>query len=58
VVDPASGLCQGCGRSLTEFGGWMSYSDAERTRLMAELPQRLEAMRLEAMRGAKTSAEV
>jgi len=58
VVDPASGLCQGCGRSLTEIGGWMSYSDAERARVMAELPKRLDAMRLEAMRGAKTSAEV
>ena len=53
VVDPASGLCQGCGRSLTEIGSWMSYSDAERARVMAELPKRLEAMR-----GAKTSAEV
>lgn len=58
MVDPASGLCQGCGRSLTEIGGWMSYSDAERARVMAELPKRLDAMRLEAMRGAKTSAEV
>jgi len=58
VVDPASGLCQGCGRSLAEIGGWMSYSDAERARVMAELPKRLDAMRLEAMRGAKTSAEV
>jgi predicted Fe-S protein YdhL (DUF1289 family) len=45
VVDPASGLCRGCGRSLAEIGSWMSYSDVERSRVMAELPQRLEAMR-------------
>jgi predicted Fe-S protein YdhL (DUF1289 family) len=45
VVDPASELCRGCGRSLAEIGSWMSYSDAERSRVMAELPQRLEAMR-------------
>lgn len=55
MVDPASGLCRGCGRSLAEIGGWMAYSDAERARVMAELPQRLQAMRtrdIEARAGA------
>lgn len=45
VVDAASGLCRGCGRSLAEIEGWTRYSDAERARVMAELPPRLEAMR-------------
>jgi predicted Fe-S protein YdhL (DUF1289 family) len=45
IVDPVSGLCRGCGRSLTEIERWTSYSAAERTRVMAELPQRLDAMR-------------
>ena len=44
IVDTPSGLCRGCGRSLDEIGRWMAYSDGERSRIMAELPQRLEAM--------------
>lgn len=45
AVDPASGLCLGCGRNLNEIASWTSYSDAERRRIMAELPRRLDAMR-------------
>jgi predicted Fe-S protein YdhL (DUF1289 family) len=44
VVDQASGLCRGCGRSLAEIGGWTAYSDGERARIMAELPKRLDAL--------------
>ncbi|WP_413709654.1 DUF1289 domain-containing protein [Rhizobium sp. Rhizsp82] len=40
-MDPATGFCMGCGRTIQEIGGWMSYSDAERARLMAILPARL-----------------
>jgi uncharacterized protein len=43
-VDPNSGLCIGCGRNLTEIERWARYSDAERMRVMAELPARHEAM--------------
>jgi predicted Fe-S protein YdhL (DUF1289 family) len=43
-VDPHSGLCIGCGRNLTEIEHWARYSDAERMRVMAELPARLEAI--------------
>jgi len=45
IVDPGSGLCQGCGRSLREIESWTSYDDAERSRVMSELPDRLRAMR-------------
>jgi predicted Fe-S protein YdhL (DUF1289 family) len=45
VVDAASGLCRGCGRSLAEIEQWTRLSDAERARVMAELPPRIEAMR-------------
>ena len=45
TVDPASGLCIGCGRSLAEIERWTAYSDAERARVMAELPQRIAALR-------------
>jgi predicted Fe-S protein YdhL (DUF1289 family) len=44
VVDAPSGLCRGCGRSLAEIERWRAYSDGERSRIMGELPRRLEAM--------------
>jgi predicted Fe-S protein YdhL (DUF1289 family) len=44
ILDQASGLCRGCGRSLAEIGRWTAYSDGERARIMAELPNRLDAM--------------
>ena len=45
TVDPVSGLCLGCGRTLQEIERWTAYSDTERARVMAELPQRLETLR-------------
>jgi predicted Fe-S protein YdhL (DUF1289 family) len=45
VLDDASGLCRGCGRTREEVGSWSSYSDAERRHIMTELPGRLEAWR-------------
>ena len=44
IVDAASGLCRGCARSLFEIERWTAYSDSERSRIMAELPGRLDAM--------------
>ncbi len=41
TVDPAAGLCIGCGRTLTEIGDWTRYSDETRRRIMEELPGRL-----------------
>jgi uncharacterized protein len=46
TVDPGSGLCSGCGRSLGEIEQWVKCSDAEREHIMQELPGRLEAMGL------------
>ena len=40
-MDPGSGFCTGCGRTLQEIGGWMGYSDAERRGIIALLPARL-----------------
>jgi len=40
VVDGASGLCLGCFRTLPEIAGWSRLSDAERERVMRELPER------------------
>ncbi|EJB08069.1 putative Fe-S protein [Rhizobium leguminosarum bv. trifolii WSM597] len=40
-IEPATGFCAGCGRTLQEIGNWVSYSDIERRRIMALLPARL-----------------
>jgi len=53
LVDPPTGLCRGCGRSLAEIERWTAYSDDERSRIMTELPHRLESMN--APRGAAAS---
>jgi hypothetical protein len=45
AVDPVSGLCIGCGRSLAEIACWLGFANEERTRIMAALPQRLHALR-------------
>jgi uncharacterized protein len=44
VLDPPSGLCRGCGRTLTEIERWTALSSGERARVMAELPGRLAAI--------------
>lgn len=40
TIDPRSGLCLGCGRTLAEIAQWGAMSEAERQRVMAELPRR------------------
>ncbi|MBX5167079.1 MULTISPECIES: DUF1289 domain-containing protein [unclassified Rhizobium] len=40
-LEPATGFCAGCGRTLQEIGSWVSYSDTERRGIMALLPARL-----------------
>jgi len=44
VIDAASGLCIGCGRTLSEIGGWISMTADERRRVMDELPARRAAL--------------
>ncbi|MBX9829083.1 MAG: DUF1289 domain-containing protein [Xanthobacteraceae bacterium] len=48
VLDPPSGLCRGCGRTLAEIERWTAYDDGERARVMAELPARLAAIKARA----------
>jgi len=40
VIDAGTGLCAGCGRSLDEIAGWRAMTEAERGRIMHELPAR------------------
>lgn len=39
-MDPKTGRCIGCARTLDEIVRWAEMTDAERARIMAELPQR------------------
>jgi predicted Fe-S protein YdhL (DUF1289 family) len=39
-MDPDSGLCQGCLRTLDEIARWSEMSEAEREQVVASLPQR------------------
>lgn len=45
VIDPASGLCEGCGRTLQEIAQWPRLGEAERLAIMATLAARLSARR-------------
>jgi predicted Fe-S protein YdhL (DUF1289 family) len=56
TIDPRSKLCVGCGRSLAEIAQWGSISDAERSRIMAELPQRFASGLVHAPGGEITRA--
>jgi predicted Fe-S protein YdhL (DUF1289 family) len=44
VLDPVSGLCRGCGRTLDEIAQWTQLDPAERARITLEAPQRLSAL--------------
>ncbi len=41
ILDPATGLCRGCGRSADEIAAWSTMNDTDRMRVMSELPQRM-----------------
>jgi predicted Fe-S protein YdhL (DUF1289 family) len=40
AIEPATGLCVGCNRTLNEIAGWSSFSAGDRRRIMSELPAR------------------
>jgi predicted Fe-S protein YdhL (DUF1289 family) len=40
VIDPATGLCRGCLRTLGEIAAWGGMAEAERRAVMARLPER------------------
>ncbi|NCN85504.1 MAG: DUF1289 domain-containing protein [Sphingomonadales bacterium] len=43
-IDRPSGLCIGCGRTLSEIGEWGSASDERRRAIFALLPARIAAL--------------
>ena len=51
ILDPVTGLCEGCGRTLDEIGRWARMSEAERRVVMDALQERMR-------RASPASAEV
>ena len=43
VLDPASGFCKGCFRTVEEIGGWLMMSNAERIATLDRLKERRAA---------------
>ena len=41
VLDSATGLCEGCGRTREEIARWGSLSEPQRRAIMAALSERL-----------------
>jgi hypothetical protein len=41
MLDPKTGLCLGCGRTLPEIARWRNLDSAERHAIMARLAQRM-----------------
>ena len=39
-MNPQSGLCEGCLRTLDEIAAWSAMSDAEKRRILDQLPMR------------------
>ena len=40
TIEPVTGRCVGCARTLAEIAAWAGLSEAERVRIMLELPAR------------------
>ena len=44
-MNPATGWCEGCGRTLDEIAAWGRLDDAGKRAVWARLPQRMAAAR-------------
>ncbi|WP_108812778.1 DUF1289 domain-containing protein [Sphingorhabdus sp. Alg231-15] len=44
AIDRPTGLCVGCGRTLSEIAEWASSTPDQRREVMAELPERLRIL--------------
>lgn len=41
IIDPVTGLCEGCGRTREEIARWSGLTEKERLKIMAELSERM-----------------
>jgi len=40
IIDPTSGFCHGCARTIAEIAGWLDFSAEDKRRILAMLPGR------------------
>ena len=40
ILDPVTGYCRGCHRTLVEIANWVDYTDSEAHEVLARLPDR------------------
>ncbi|HEX3499322.1 MAG TPA: DUF1289 domain-containing protein [Stellaceae bacterium] len=40
IIDPASGFCLGCARTIPEIAGWLDFSPEKKRRLLETLAER------------------
>jgi predicted Fe-S protein YdhL (DUF1289 family) len=40
IIDPATGFCRGCARTIREIAGWLDFAPEERRRIVEALPLR------------------
>jgi predicted Fe-S protein YdhL (DUF1289 family) len=40
IIEPTSGFCLGCARTIPEIAGWLDFSAEEKNRILAELAER------------------
>jgi predicted Fe-S protein YdhL (DUF1289 family) len=52
LIDPETGLCEGCGRTREEVAHWLRFSEHERLRIMAGLEERMRKAFMPAGDGA------
>ena len=45
AVDGQTGLCLGCGRTLSEIGGWIKLGEDGRADVMSALPARMDHLK-------------
>jgi predicted Fe-S protein YdhL (DUF1289 family) len=43
-MDPATGLCEGCQRTLEEIAAWAQLADADKLAVMAAVERRRQAL--------------
>jgi len=39
-IDPESGFCKGCSRTIDEIIGWIRYSDADKKEILLKINNR------------------
>jgi predicted Fe-S protein YdhL (DUF1289 family) len=57
TIDPPSGLCFGCGRTLPEIARWHRIDNTERRAIMETLPARMAEAGLPAMARAAPKSD-